>query len=501
MDPKEIGTDSIDRATGFRNQQINSNIRDIFIVLIVSWAARLAFMWLVPAGARSFDEVAWEKQAVLFIGGTNPYMADEFFSWPPFWMQMVFALSKIAIALNVHFFHVLQICLIVAESAVIVQVMRLIQRIAPTANARAIVMIGIALNPAPILLVCQHCNFDVFIGLWVSLAAASLLRYNASGNLIDWLCACMFLGLGILTKTVPLALVPLLAGGFRKATVTGRFLGTSLVFGPTALGMSIIYVLGPAGGMHVLEYRAKGVYFGFPGLLHGMGLDNFAGCFDCAFYILGIGVMVLTCRYLWEHNALGNRETILYIALVFLAIPGLGPGFGSQYYYWFLPFFVISYALYGGLWRKLLIGFAIISAINFIIEYGLNPAYGFNFLYLLSHAHNAHELDQWTMTTKNSFCLRVINWEVWMASSSNQTIERIPLFIAVLTIIAFGGRILLRNLQDIRKQVMGLAGVYALCVGMVFVVAIGTKFLWPPAPGAANPNSSQSGQNQNTVQN
>src|SRR5580704_19532892 len=107
MDPKEIGTDSIDRATGFRNQQINSNIRDIFIVLIVSWAARLAFMWLVPAGARSFDEVAWEKQAVLFIGGTNPYMADEFFSWPPFWMQMVFALSKIAIALNVHFFHVL----------------------------------------------------------------------------------------------------------------------------------------------------------------------------------------------------------------------------------------------------------------------------------------------------------------------------------------------------------------------------------------------------------
>jgi hypothetical protein len=266
--------------------------------------------------------------------------------------------------------------------------------------------------------------------------------------------------------------------------------------------MSVIYALAPTEVLHnVLEYRARSIFFGFPGFLHAMGMDNFAGYYDDAFYLLGIGVMILTWRYLWEHQSLGDRETILYIALAFLAIPGLGPGFGNQYYYWFLPFFVISYALYGGLWRKLLIGFAIISAINFIIEYGLNPAYGFNFLYLLSHAHNAHELDQWTMTTKNSFCLRVINWEVWMASSSNQTIERIPLFIAVLTIIAFGGRILLRNLQDIRKQVMGLAGVYALCVGMVFVVAIGTKFLWPPAPGAANPNSSQSGQNQNTVQN
>jgi len=499
MEPKEIEADAIEKSGAISAAPANSRVRDIFVVLIVSWAVRMAFVCMMPDGARSFDAFAWENQARLFKEGINPYLANEFFSWPPFWMQIVFVMSKIAGFLDVPFFRVLQFCLILTESAVIVQVMRLIQRIAPEANARAIAMIGIALNPVAIYLVCQHCNFDVFVGLWVLLAAASLLRYNTSDNLLDWLCACLFLGLGILTKTVPLALVPLLAGGFRKATASGRLLGTTLVLGPTALGMSIIYVLGPVGAMHVLKYRAtNGIYFGFPGFLHAMGMDDFTGCFHAVFYLLGIGVMALTWRHLWEHRSLGDRETILYIALAFLAIPVLGPGFGSQYYYWFLPFFVISYAAYSTQWRRLLIGFGIISAITFIIDYGLDPAYGYNILFLLSHTSTQLDLYHALKASQSGPFQAAVHWAMWIQSPAHQTFERIPLLIAMLTIIVSGAHILMPGLQAVRKWINALAGIYAVCVTLVFVTAFAAKCLWP---GTQWGNNSDPNQPQNAIQN
>ncbi|HUA64201.1 MAG TPA: hypothetical protein VME24_00035, partial [Alphaproteobacteria bacterium] len=161
MEPKEIEVDSIEQAGNGTRARPDSHLRDIFIVLIVSWAARLAFICLVPAGARSFDAYSWGHQAELMKSGINPYQANTLFNWPPVWMQLVFCISKIADFLGVPFFRVLQLSLILIESLVIVQMMRLMKSIAPTANARAIAILGIALNPVPILLVCQHCNFDV----------------------------------------------------------------------------------------------------------------------------------------------------------------------------------------------------------------------------------------------------------------------------------------------------------------------------------------------------
>ncbi len=471
---------------------------DILIILIVAWAARLAFMCLVPPGARSIDAFSWETQAELLKEGVNPYHANTLFNWPPFWMQSVFVISKVAGFLNVPFFRVLQVCLVLFESAVIVQVVRLIQMMAPAANVRWIVIMGIALNPIAILLICQHCNFDIIMALWLLLAATSLLRYNLSNDQVDWLCACLFLGLGILTKTVPLILIPLLAGGFQKATTAGRLLGAALVLGPTALGISIIFVLAPADVLrNVLGYRAENFYFGFPGLLHCLGAENSVAFVCTAFYMLGIGTMALTWRHLWEKHSFGNRETILYIALILMAIPVLGPGFGGQYFYWFIPFLVISYACFAGPWRALLIGFGLISAITFIIEYGLNPAYGYNFVYLAAHAKTGADIYNASQDPNNHLLIYAAHWAGWMDSETHQTMERLPLFIGMLTIIVCGARILLHNIEGLRKKwVLAFSGFYALFVVLAFAAAMGTKLLESGPTPAGNSGSSQTNQSQ-----
>lgn len=415
------------------------NWKDIILVVAVAWAARLLFMWLMPPEARSFDAFSWEHQASLLKSGVNPYQANALFNWPPFWMQCVFIISKIADCTGIPFFRVLQTFLILFETAVIIETIRLIRLLKPAANVRALAIIGIALNPVAILLICQHCNFDVVMALWMLLAIASLIRYNTSDNIIDWLSACLFLGLAILTKTVPLVLIPLLAGGFRKATAFGKLLGAALVLGPVTLGMSIIYVLSPEQiTQNVLGYRAKVFTFGFPGLLHLMGRDEFCNFVNLAFYILGIGIMALTWHHLWTRHSLSNCELVLYTALVLLAIPSLGPGFGGQYFYWFLPFLVISYACYPGIWRKLLIGFGIVSAITFLISYGLIPAYGYNFLFLLSHTGTQADLFHAAQTSHDVFFLRVLNWGYQFGLPSVETLENIPLFIVGLVLLFLG---------------------------------------------------------------
>jgi len=429
-------------------------IRDIIIVLAVAWVARLAFMWFVPPGARCFDAYSWETEAKVLASGGNPYHANALLNWPPFWMQVIFVISKAAAVLHAPFFRTLQVFLILVESAVIIQLAKLIQEVAPAAPVRKIVLIGIALNPIAILLICQHCNFDIIVALWLLLFMRSLLRYNRSNSLVDWLTACLFLGLGILTKTVPLLLIPMLAGGFRPTTASARFLGAAFLLGPVALGMSIIYVLAPVDiTTNVLAYRSQSGYFGISGLMHLAGADAYVGVPNILFYALLLATMTLTGILFWRRQSIGGRETVLYAGLLLAAIPSLGPGYATQYIYWFMPFLVATFAFYTGLWRVVLVGFGLISVCTYIAEYSLYGEYGYNVLYILTHAKDPAQLNAalQTMNSENAAqiqsALQMI--QKW-STQRGHILLNLPTFIAFLGLLAFGIRMLLRNISNLR---------------------------------------------------
>ena len=96
-----------------------------------------------------------------------------------------------------------------------------------------------------IILVCQHGNSDVNVGLFVSLACAALIVYERSRDVLVWLVGCLLLGLGVLAKTTPLVLAPVLAPGARLAPRTGRALGVALFLIPVVIGLSVIVALVP----------------------------------------------------------------------------------------------------------------------------------------------------------------------------------------------------------------------------------------------------------------
>ena len=412
------------------------------MVLIVAWMARFIFMVAMPSHARSFDAISWEKVADVLNSGTNPYQTTTFLNWPPFWLQIVFVISKISSFLAIPFFCVLQLFLIIIESIVIVLLVKLIRQVVPSAPVRVLVILGIALNPAAVLLICQHCNFDVIVALWVMLFLLNLLRYNRTDNSSDWLCACLFLGLGILTKTVPLILIPLLGGGFRRATVQIKFLGLALLLGPVALGMSIIYVLAPTGvTASVLAYHSLGGFFGVSGLLHLAGMDQLTPLYNLLFY-LSLPTMILVASiWFWQEHSVGDRETVLLAALLLMFIPVLGPGYGPHYLYWFLPLLVASYVFFEGKWRWVLIAFGLIAAVTYLVEYALVGSDGMFLLKIL--ASNKETLRQAVSL------LPVIQK---CESPIGSTLIRLPLFIAYLALIKVGTDILLQHIKNRRKR-------------------------------------------------
>ena len=411
------------------------DFRNVITVIIIGWIARFLFVWFMPWDAWSADIKSWDNVMVFLEQGKNPYVESTILNWPPLWMQLIYLVSKISLALNIPFLQGLRIFLALVESLVVVALFRLIRQVAPQANVLVLLLLGIALNPTTIFLTCQQGNFDVLVALWVLLFVTQLIQYYRSRNELDWLAACLFLGLGILTKTVPLVLCPILAGGWRQVTAKVKWLGAVFVLGPVALGMSVIYVLAPGDvTAKVLEYRSALGWFGISGLLHLGGADNLMPLSKMLFYVLLAAGGMLTAYVFWKRVRMEPRTIILCAAMFLAAIPGIGPGYSPQYLFWFLPLLIASFALYQGLWRWVVTAFGIVAAATCIVEYGVLPSHGM-YVYFIIKQHQMHLPLEWAERMD------------WWASQNGEVVMRLPLFVMFLILLAVGTRRLVHDLH------------------------------------------------------
>jgi hypothetical protein len=375
-------------------------------------------MW--PRSAHSDDLDSWIRVAHELSSGANPYVTTTIVKWPPFAIVVVWLIDHAARGFGVSFFMAMRVALIGAESAIVVVLYLLLTRFAPARTVRWLLIVGISLNPMAILFVCQHENIDVFVGLFVALALWALVVYDRTNDVVPWLAGCLALGLGAFTKTIPLVLVPLLAPGFRAASKLGRTLGAALFLGPVVLGLSVVFALAPRAVFdNVFRYRSISGYFGVTGLLRIAHLDGLSGAYDRLFtVVLLVGVCVLF-RLAWCRG-LGVNATVLLAGLLLAAIPALGPGYGPQYAYWYIPPLLATYLLLDDGWRRVLLAFYAVAAVTYVVEYALLIALG-RFLV--------------AFFDKSSFLLKVSDR---LSTPGAETVLRVPLFIAFLVLLAAG---------------------------------------------------------------
>jgi hypothetical protein len=397
---------------------------DTAIIALIAAAARLIVLQLLPSGVESTDLHSWQIVAGELHAGRNPYATTTFLNWPPLWLQFIAVIDKSAALLQLPFETLLRLVLITSDVAVVIVAHRLAVSL-ELAKARSIVLAGLALNPISILLVCQHANFDTIVALAILLAIAALLRFGVSKQPVDWLSAALALGMGILAKTIPLILVPLLAAGWRTVNHRARILGALLFAGPVALGMSVIFVLTPqAVYQHVIQYRSFGGAFGVSGILAATVPAGPARIVRIAFLLILGAIVLLASVRETTREANDPRRPILLGAFLLMSIIILGPGYGPQYIAWFLPLLALTASSLDAAWRRILMVWGAIAILTYLVEYLLLPSHGALLLHLLPDVNFSR------------FAV--------LATPAGLTVLRLPLFLGYCLLWAKAGALLLR---------------------------------------------------------
>jgi len=409
-------------AAATRSRLLTPTAIDIVVLLGSAWVVRAVAIAVWPASAHSADLNSWEQVAFQLRQGTNPYASTEILKWPPFALVLVWSIDHVAVWLGVSFFAVMRATLVAAEGAVAVVLYFLMTRFAPRREVRRILLVGICFNPIAILFSVQHENIDVFVGLFVVLGLWALVSAEPVRDAAGWLAGSLAFGLGVFVKTVPLALLPLLAPGARTASKLGRTLALALFFGPVVLSLAVVVVFGPHAVLdNVLGYRSFTGFFGITGLLDLAHLHGLTRLYSRVFTVVLIVGLPVLFRVLWSRG-LDAKRTILLAGLVLAAIPGVGPGYAPQYAYWFMPALIASYPLFDDGWRRILLVCYAVAAVTFVIDYGLVEGLGHFVNGFFGDTGFLHRLSK------------------GISTPGAQTLERLPLFAAFLVVLVAGCR-------------------------------------------------------------
>ncbi len=450
-------------------------------MLAISWLARAAFIALI-GDTHSLDVSYWEGALAARAEGKNPYETGVL-NWPPLWLEIIVVLNATANRVDVSFLALLRLYLVLVESAIVVALyVTLVAVGAARAAVRRALLVGIALNPIMIILVCQHGNSDVNVGLFVTLACAALIAHERSRDVVFWLVGCLLLGMGVLAKTTPLILAPVLTPGARLASRTARGLGIALLLLPATLGLSVLLALTPRAILdNVIEYRPRPGNFGFAGVLQGvtiaddryrlgaiLGLCVVAlllwlwpgpardsawprtrlylaaltilmalvlglveavdrlttldvrSRYDTAFALALVALVIVLGYRLWGGPPLDPARLFLLVAMSFMVVVAFGTGYGAHYAPWFLPSLIATYVLLDDRWRTLLLVAYGIAAVTYAVEYAFIPFLG-------SYASAALGSPHW-----------VAQFGEWLDQPNRWGIMRLPLFAAYLVVIAAG---------------------------------------------------------------
>jgi hypothetical protein len=406
-----------------QNNTTRTGTRYLLILIGTLLLARILFMCLMPH-TYSKDLAAWLRVMDVLEAHGNPYGQTEVLNWPPFWMQFLYAIDKIAKYSGIPRWPLVQALLITGEViALCITWIIGTQHFDKKRLFRALLW-GMSLNPICIFLTCQHCNYDVFVGLWVALSAWMLIDYSSNGTRDSWLMACFFIGMGILTKTIPIILTPLLLVRIKELPIKTKVFGCLLLFTPIAIGMSILTALETAGVMrNVIGYRSLAGWYGFTGILNVLQYRDAMTAYQQASPILFIAVMIFTAWKCYHTRSLAPVQIILVMLLLLLFITTFGPGYSPPYILWYLPLLILLYTFAPPGLRKLITLGWIIGMLTYTTEYAVFGSHG-AFLTI------------WFPSDK------MLEWSDFLSTSVRQVVIRLPLFLFYLLLFVASIRFL-----------------------------------------------------------
>lgn len=352
-------------------------ILSIGLLVLSTLIARSAFLWWKPEGAVSVDVHSWEVVAEILRRGGNPYEQTTFLNWPPVWPLIIYSLSRASAVAGTSFRDLLFALLSLLDCALVIVVyLSSIHAFhSPVRRAFLTSLFGIALSPIPILLSCQHGNFDVVSVLCILGALLVLNNAIMKQSTSTWLRGCLFLGIAGMTKTFPLVLAPLFIFSFPSRSRAEWLWASLLIVLPWLLAVGVIYVAAPdAVWRNVVMYNSVPSRFGLNTIFTEVFGDAGRAAQTAFFVALMMGgystvIAALRKRY---HSSL----LVVAAAFVLGVLPVFGPGFGPQYILWILPLWTAIFPVLS-LNRKLVVmACYLVATVCYLYLYAFVALYG-----------------------------------------------------------------------------------------------------------------------------
>ena len=375
--------------------------------------ARLAFLAFMPS-TYAFDLHAWVNVVRACEHGGNPYVLTDHLVYLPLWPAVLRALALVNTTTGVPLIVCLQFFLIAVDAVNLMLVHRLITRSGRSSVATNALVFGMVLSPMGILLTMQHGNFDSLVATWLLLFLDAWWSYIGSRSPRSWLLACFFLGMGVLTKTVPMVMAPaLLLGHWKKAPRTA-ILGVLAFIGPTVVSLLPFVTTDPQIVVQrVLSYHSYSGWFGITGLLGLSGFDGAMRLYVQAGRLIMIGLMAVATWLILSRPKVDGPWMLRLLLALLLGIIVFGPGYSPQYIGWYMPLLVLLYALAGVGERRWLASAYVIGTCTHLVEYALIPSHGAFLLH-------------WTSNPG------IVHLSETLREPGAQTILRIPLYVAYI---------------------------------------------------------------------
>jgi hypothetical protein len=137
------------------------------------------------------------------------------------------------------------------------------------------------------------------------------------------------------------------------------------------------------------------------------GIGDFIHWYADVFTVVVLAGTLAIAVGLWRNDWRCDGYPVLFSAMMFLALFTLGPGYGSQYWFWIVPLILVCYRNFGGGFRRIIwISMSIVVATN-IFEYAVELDLG-RFLFNGSPSSSLQYLsDYFTYPSRHLIWLRL----------------------------------------------------------------------------------------------
>jgi len=310
--------------------------RRLFALAIVAGSAARILQTATSLG--SFDALLWYRWVELIdrVGILHSYLYSAYMNHPPLALLVAQVTNRIGVACGLELsdsFRYLQAAADVVTTLVLLRIARRLGVAHATEHA-----LMFFLSPAVIFISAFHCNSDPLMMMFVAIAVAAVLEERPA-------LAGLALAAGIGIKILPLLVAPLLLLACRGRAARIRFAAVAAAATLAIFLPGLVYA-GPQFVRQVFGYSGMPTGWGFR--IAGEHLRRLTGWDGLVTLTRYAGIVtVIAVAALWVLEARRTGSTTAprlpaLVAVTYLLVLFLAPGFGVQYLFWPLPFLAFA---------------------------------------------------------------------------------------------------------------------------------------------------------------